>query len=72
MIGTEKPSSSASNSNSSPTPETNDIYVAKDSGDKKYGGVMTLANRGNPPAGFDTLRTSSIALHHVAGAIFGP
>ena len=31
-----------------------------------------LANRGDPPAGFDTLRTSSIALHHVAGALFGP
>ena len=39
---------------------------------EKHGGIMTLANRGNPPAGFDTLRTSSIALHHVAGAIFGP
>lgn len=39
---------------------------------KKYGGILTLANRGNPPAGFDTLRTSSIALHHVAGSLFGP
>ena len=38
----------------------------------KYGGTLTLANRGDPPAGFDTLRTSSIALHHAAGALFGP
>jgi len=37
-----------------------------------YGGTLVLANRGDPPAGFDPLRTSSIALHHVAGAIFGP
>ena len=37
-----------------------------------YGGVLTLANRGDPPAGFDSMRTSSIALHHVGGAIFGP
>ena len=35
------------------------------------GGVFVLANRGDPPSGFDTLRTSSIALHHVAGALFG-
>jgi peptide/nickel transport system substrate-binding protein len=38
----------------------------------KYGGILVLANRGDPPAGFDSLRTSSIALHHVAGALFGP
>ena len=37
-----------------------------------YGGVLVLANRGDPPSGFDTLRTSSIALHHVGGALFGP
>ena len=35
-------------------------------------GILTLANRDDPLSGFDTLRTSSIALHHVAGAIFGP
>ena len=35
------------------------------------GGVLVLAGRGDPPSGFDTLRTSSIALHHVAGALFG-
>jgi len=35
------------------------------------GGVLFLANRGDPPSGFDPTRTSSIALHHVAGAIFG-
>ena len=38
----------------------------------KRGGILVLANRGDPPAGFDTLRTSSIALHHVAGTLFGP
>jgi peptide/nickel transport system substrate-binding protein len=38
----------------------------------RYGDILVLANRGDPPAGFDTLRTSSIALHHVAGALFGP
>ncbi len=38
----------------------------------RYGGKLTLANRGDPPAGFDPMRTSSIALHHVAGALFGP
>lgn len=37
----------------------------------RYGGVLTLANRGDPPAAFDTMRTSSIALHHVGGALFG-
>ncbi len=37
-----------------------------------YGGDLVLANRGDPPAGFDPMRTSSIALHHVAGALFGP
>lgn len=35
------------------------------------GGTFTVANRGDPPAGFDPMRTSSIALHHVAGALFG-
>ena len=38
----------------------------------KYGDTLVLANRGNPPSGFDTMRTSSIALHHIAGALFGP
>ena len=41
-------------------------------GGRGSGGILVLANRGDPPAGFDTLRTSSIALHHVAGSIFGP
>lgn len=40
--------------------------------ESRYGGTLTLANRGDPPAGFDPMRTSSIALHHVAGALFGP
>ena len=38
----------------------------------RWGGTLTLANRSDPPAGFDSMRTSSIALHHVAGALFGP
>ena len=38
----------------------------------KYGDILVLANRGDPPAAFDTMRTSSIALHHVAGGLFGP
>ena len=33
---------------------------------------MVLANRGDPPSGFDPMRTSSIALHYVGGALFGP
>ena len=37
-----------------------------------YGGILVLANRGDPPAAFDPMRTSSIALHHVAGGLFGP
>lgn len=41
-------------------------------GDERRGDFLILANRGDPPAGFDTMRTSSIALHHVAGALFGP
>ncbi|MBN1685146.1 MAG: ABC transporter substrate-binding protein [Spirochaetales bacterium] len=42
-----------------------------DAQDTRYGGILTLANRSDPPAGFDSMRTSSIALHHVGGAIFG-
>ena len=38
----------------------------------RIGGRLVLANRGDPPAGFDSMRTSSIALHHVGGALFGP
>ena len=38
----------------------------------RHGGTLVLANRGDPPAGFDSMRTSSIALHHVAGPLFGP
>jgi peptide/nickel transport system substrate-binding protein len=36
------------------------------------GGILRLGNRGDPPAAWDPMRTSSIALHHVAGAVFGP
>jgi len=45
------------------TPEDSDEEKTK---------VLVLANRGDPPAHFNTMRTSSIALHHVAGALFGP
>ncbi|TVQ22739.1 MAG: ABC transporter substrate-binding protein, partial [Spirochaetaceae bacterium] len=38
----------------------------------RRGGTFTVANRADPPAGFDSMRTSSIALHHVGGSIFGP
>lgn len=34
-------------------------------------GTLILANRGDPPSGFDSMRTTSIALHHVGGALFG-
>jgi len=34
--------------------------------------ILVLANRSDSPVKFDTMRTSSIALHHVAGALFGP
>ena len=40
--------------------------------DERRGGILTLANRSDPPGGFDPMRTSSIGLHHVAGALFGP
>ena len=43
-----------------------------DADNPQYGGVLVLANRGDPPAAFDPMRTSSIALHHAGGAIFGP
>ena len=54
---------------SSPTPHRSDLQVSRHN---KHGMILTLANRGDPPAGFDPFRTSSIALHHVGGAIFGP
>jgi peptide/nickel transport system substrate-binding protein len=38
----------------------------------RHGGILRLGNRGEPPAGWDPMRTSSIALHHVAGSLFGP
>lgn len=40
--------------------------------DAQRGGTLILANRGDPPAAFDTMRTSSIALHHIGGGVFGP
>lgn len=55
---TPMPSASGESFPSSPSPA-------------KHGGVLVLANRGDPPSGFDTTRTSSIALHHVGGALFG-
>jgi peptide/nickel transport system substrate-binding protein len=41
-------------------------------GAPRYGGTLVLANRDDPPSGFDSMRTSSIALHEVGGALFGP
>ncbi len=46
--------------------------VPAGAGTPRRGGTLTLANRADPPAGFDTMFTSSIALHHVGGALFGP
>ncbi len=71
------PAETATPSNEQPTtrlatPSPSPGNPAVGGGGAKYGGILVLANRGDPPAGFDTLRTSSIALHHVAGAIFGP
>lgn len=54
------------------TPSLASINGSPDELEGKYGGILVLANRGDPPAGFDTLRTSSIALHQAAGAMFGP
>ena len=53
-----------------PTPTS--FSIPPGAAGEPYGGTLVLANRGDPPAGFDTLRTSSIALHHIAGALFGP
>jgi peptide/nickel transport system substrate-binding protein len=53
------------------TPTINARTPAEDA-EPQLGGVLRLGNRGYPPAGFDPMRTSSIALHHVAGSIFGP
>ncbi len=53
-----------------PTPAPTIPVVVNRGG--KYGGTLVFANRGDPPSGFDPLQTSSIALHHVAGALDGP
>ena len=55
-----------------PTPVDTPATPSPDGRGARYGGTLVLANRGDPPAGFDPLRTSSIALHHIAGALFGP
>jgi ABC-type transport system substrate-binding protein len=62
------------NNHSSPraTPSKLSDGSITDPSEDEYGKILVLANRGDPPAGFDTLRTSSIALHHVAGALYGP
>lgn len=52
-------------------PEIANTEVFAD-GAPRYGGVLVLANRGDPPVAFDPMRTSSIALHHAAGGVFGP
>ncbi len=54
------------------TPSPAPVGAVSDKLGVKEGGILVLANRGDPPAGFDTLRSSSIALHHVGGALFGP
>ncbi|MBI4203369.1 MAG: ABC transporter substrate-binding protein [Chloroflexi bacterium] len=48
------------------------LDLVRNAQDAQRGGILTLANRDDPPTGFDPMRTSSIALHHVGGALFGP
>ena len=77
-----EPASSADSPQASPTAAPNPVTMPSltlatptpqpPPADGPYGGVLVLANRGDPPSGFDTMRTSSIALHHVGGALFGP
>ncbi|MEN8613674.1 ABC transporter substrate-binding protein [Dehalogenimonas sp. THU2] len=48
------------------------IFIFKDRFDIGAGTkILVLANRSDPPSNFNSMRTSSIALHHVAGALFG-
>ena len=44
---------------------------AMDEGKPKYGGILTLAHRRDPPAGFDQMRTGTISLSHVSGSLTG-
>ena len=37
----------------------------------KFGGIMILANRRDPPARWDPMRTTTITLHGIAGSIYG-
>jgi ABC-type transport system substrate-binding protein len=37
----------------------------------KYGGVATFAHRRDPPFAFDTLRTTTLDLHHIGGGLNG-
>ena len=37
----------------------------------KRGGIMVLAHRTDPPAGFDSFRTPSINIHQIVGAVYG-
>ena len=46
--------------------------IAAQGSTPRFGGTLVLANRDDPPSGFDSMRTSSIALHEVGGALFGP
>ena len=52
--------------------ENRPINFHENAENAQRGNILTLANRGDPPAGFDPMRTSSIALHHIGGSIFGP
>ena len=67
---------SALQSRFGPPRETPDIPVSATGrgiadGPTRYGGVLILANRGDPAAGFDSMRSSDIGLHHVGGSLFG-
>ncbi len=40
-------------------------------GEPRYGGIMTLANRTDPPARWDNMRTTTVSLQGIAASIFG-
>ena len=58
--------------NEIPPVESRSIDFHENAAQAQRGNILILANRSDPPAGFDPMRTSSIALHHIGGSIFGP
>jgi hypothetical protein len=37
----------------------------------KYGGVLRLANRDDPTAAFDPMKSTTANLHHISSSIYG-